>query len=183
MIKIKDKDTIWINRWVSRVPIKREFDCLECGKHIVVTSQEDKRVKFCCDNHSRKYISRGHRHKKLTRNKREYKSLQRDVIKEINSDSYYFIENGVKYRCSKNGYKIRELFSKDLIKNKRKGWSTQDLTELVGLKVGGLYKDKDIALLLERPISAIRNKFYTVRKQGRVPMYLEKFKKGNYRHI
>ena len=53
----------------------------------------------------------------------------------------------------------------------------------MGLKVGGLYKDKDIALLLERPISAIRNKFYTVRKQGKVPMYSEKFKKGNYRHI
>lgn len=183
MIKIEKKNTIWINRWVGRVPIKREFDCLECGKHIVVTSKEDKRVKFCCDNHSRKYISRGHRHKKLIRSKRECKSLQRNIIREINSNFYYFIENEVKYRCSKNGHKMREIFSKDLIKNKRKGWVIKDLTELVGLKLGGLYKDKDIALLLERPISAIRTKFYVLKKQGKIPIYLEKFKKENYKHI
>lgn len=78
---------------------------------------------------------------------------------------------------------MREIFSKDLIKNKRKGWVIKDLIELVGLKLGGLYKDKDIALLLERPISAIRNKFYVLKKQGRIPIYLEKFKKGNYKHI
>ena len=102
----------------------------------------------------------------------------RKVIREENSNLYYFIENGVKFRCSENGYKKRELFDEKLLSKKGKGWSESDYIELVGLKLGKLHKDRDIALLLERPISAIRHRFYLLKKQGKISLYLEKFKKG-----
>ena len=35
-----------INQYYD-VPIEREFDCRQCGTHIVVTNSKDKRVVFC----------------------------------------------------------------------------------------------------------------------------------------
>lgn len=111
-------------------------------------------------------------------NPRIYVKDKRKVKKEVCSNQYYYIENGVKVRCEKNGYKKRELLSNDLVKNKNRQWTNSDLIELVGLKNSGLYKDIDIALALERPISAIRNKYYTLKKENKIEEYLEKFKKG-----
>lgn len=59
-------------------------------------------------------------------------------------------------------------------------WTKADCIELVGLKLSGLYKDSDIALALERQISSIRNRFYLLKKWGKIDLYLEKFKKGEY---
>lgn len=35
-----------VNQYYN-VPIEREFDCRQCGTHVVVTTSKDKRVVFC----------------------------------------------------------------------------------------------------------------------------------------
>lgn len=43
-----------INQYYD-VPIEREFDCRQCGTHIVVTNSKDKRVVFCSSVCEKKY--------------------------------------------------------------------------------------------------------------------------------
>lgn len=159
--------------------IIREFNCQVCGKLVQIVDKNDKRTKNCSKKCMTKSLNDRHKakYKRIPKTK-PLVSQTRKVIKEDNSNLYYFIENGVKFRCSENGYKKRELFDDKLLSKKGKGWSESDYIELVGLKLGKLHKDKDIALLLERPISAIRHRFYLLKKQGKISLYLEKFKKG-----
>ncbi len=159
--------------------IIREFNCQICGKLVQVMNKNDKRTKNCSKKCMIKGLNARHKEKyKRIPKTKPLVSQVRKIIKEENSNLYYFIENGVKFRCSENGYKKRELFDEKLLSKKGKGWSESDYIELVGLKLGKLHKDRDIALLLERPISAIRHRFYLLKKQGKISLYLEKFKKG-----
>lgn len=156
--------------------IIREFHCQICGKLVQVTNPKDRRTKNCSNECMWKcIISRYQKKHPYTLKNRKLVSELREVKKD-KQNKYYFIENGIKYRCSKEGFKTRELYSDDLMSKKSKGWTNKDMIELVGLKLGGLYKDRDIALLLERPICAIRNKFYKLKLQGLLEVYLKKFR-------
>ena len=156
--------------------IIREFHCQICGKLVQVTNPKDRRTKNCSNECMLKgIISRYQKkHPYILKNRKLVSELRE--VKKDKQNKYYFIENGIKYRCSKEGFKTRELYSDDLMSKKSKGWTNKDMIELVGLKLGGLYKDRDIALLLERPICAIRNKFYKLKLQGLLDVYLKKFR-------
>jgi len=156
--------------------IIREFHCQICGKLVQVTNPKDRRTKNCSNECMLKgIISRYQKkHPYILKNRKLVSELRE--VKKDKQNKYYFIENGIKYRCSKEGFKTRELYSDDLMSKKSKGWTNKDMIELVGLKLGGLYKDRDIALLLEKPICAIRNKFYKLKLQGLLDVYLKKFR-------
>ena len=160
--------------------IIREFNCQECGKLVQVTNKRDRRTRNC----SNKCMWIGIRNRRKLKYPKEYKKkIYVSDIREIKKDlttknQYYYIEDGKKYRCDKNGYVRRILFEDSLVSKSKTKWTKADCIELVGLKLSGLYKDSDIAL--ERQISSIRNRFYLLKKQGKIPLYLEKFKKGEY---
>ena len=156
--------------------IIREFHCQICGKLVQITNPKDRRTKNCSNECMLKgIISRYQKkHPYILKNRKLVSELRE--VKKDKQNKYYFIKNGIKYRCRKEGFKTRELYSDDLMSKKIKGWTNKDMIELVGLKLGGLYKDRDIALLLERPICAIRNKFYKLKSQGLLDVYLKKFR-------